>query len=98
MTMLCRLASISKCYGAREVLRVPALEIRRGETLALVGPSGAGKSTLLRVASGVLRPQSGRLLLAGRDAATWSPREIARTVATLPISPGSTPAAPHSRW
>ncbi len=43
------------------------LEIRRGESVALVGPSGAGKSTLADVILGVLQPASGRILVDGRD-------------------------------
>ncbi|MCE9638361.1 MAG: ABC transporter ATP-binding protein [Planctomycetes bacterium] len=71
-------------YGPCGVLRDVTLAVAAGEMVGVLGPNGAGKSTLLRVASGVLRPQLGRLLLDGRDAAKWTAREIARTVATLP--------------
>ena len=43
------------------------LEIRRGESVALVGPSGAGKSTLADVMLGVLQPTGGRILVDGQD-------------------------------
>ncbi|MBY8869317.1 ABC transporter ATP-binding protein [Streptomyces sennicomposti] len=45
---------------------------------ALVGPSGSGKSTLLAVAGALLRPDSGQVLLDGRDIARLSPAEQAR--------------------
>ncbi|MEU3344672.1 ABC transporter ATP-binding protein [Streptomyces sp. NPDC006700] len=45
---------------------------------ALVGPSGSGKSTLLAVAGALLRPDSGQVLLGGRDMARLSPAEQAR--------------------
>ena len=60
-------------------LRGVALELRRGERVALVGPSGGGKSTLLRVLAGLYRPAAGRLTLDGAPAA-W-PR--LRRLATL---------------
>lgn len=47
--------------------------VTRGETLALLGATGAGKTALLRLLAGHDRPDSGRLLLAGRDLAPQSP-------------------------
>lgn len=49
-----------------------ALEVARGETLALVGPNGAGKSTLLSLIAGTLRPSTGRITLDGRPLSTSS--------------------------
>ena len=48
-------------------LHVPALDVERGETLALIGPSGSGKTTLLHVLAGVKTPQSGRVITDGVD-------------------------------
>ena len=44
-----------------------SLEVAAGETVTVLGPSGSGKSTLLRVVAGLLRPDSGRVLLEGDD-------------------------------
>ncbi|HEY1967014.1 MAG TPA: ATP-binding cassette domain-containing protein [Pseudonocardia sp.] len=43
-----------------------SLSVRQGETVAVLGPNGAGKSTLLGVLAGLLRPDSGRVVLDGR--------------------------------
>ena len=50
-------------------LRNINLRVEKGEVFAILGPNGSGKSTLLQVISGILRPTSGRALVAGRVAA-----------------------------
>ena len=44
-----------------------AFEVAEGETVALLGPNGAGKSTTLAVLSGLLRPDSGRVVVGGDE-------------------------------
>lgn len=64
-------------YGrAAPVLRGLSVTVRAGEVVCLVGPNGAGKSTALRVASGLLAPRSGRVLLAGREVTGLSPQRL----------------------
>jgi ATP-binding cassette subfamily F protein 3 len=48
-------------YAGRTVLRVPELDLYRGERVALIGPNGAGKSTLLKTIAGELAPVEGSL-------------------------------------
>ena len=43
------------------------LAVRRGELLTLLGPSGCGKTTALRTLTGHVRPESGRVVIDGRD-------------------------------
>ncbi len=66
-----RVENVSKTYGrfgrATRALDDVSLEVRRGETLGLIGPNGAGKTTLLSCLLGFLRPDSGRIRVAGRD-------------------------------
>ncbi len=49
------------------VLDIPALQVPAGEHLAIAGPSGSGKTTLLNLIAGILRPQSGRILVDGAE-------------------------------
>jgi ABC-type lipoprotein export system ATPase subunit len=61
-----------------EVLRGVDVELRRGDFLALRGASGAGKSTLLHLLGGLDSPTRGEVLLAGRNLAELSRRDLAR--------------------
>jgi len=54
-------------FGDHEVLSEIDLEVPEGETLGVMGSSGGGKTTLLRCISGLLRPTSGRISVAGVD-------------------------------
>lgn len=54
-----RLTDVSKRYGRRRVLRNVSLDVRRGESVAIVGANGSGKSTLLGICAGTIRATSG---------------------------------------
>ena len=70
---LLKLLEVSKRYESATgtesvpVLRDVTLEIRRGESVAIVGPSGSGKSTLLNIMGTLDRPMSGQVLLDARE-------------------------------
>jgi branched-chain amino acid transport system ATP-binding protein len=61
------LRGIRAGYGEHVVLRDVSLTVQPGSVVAVLGPNGAGKTTLLRVASGLLRPAAGAVLLDGED-------------------------------
>ena len=67
-----RLENISYAYPSRgrkdPILQDVSFAINKGEAIGLVGPSGSGKTTLVNVLLGLLRPQSGRLMIDGADA------------------------------
>ena len=65
-------------YGAHTVLRDIDLVVPDHSVVALLGPNGAGKTTLLRVASGLLRPSAGQMLIDGTDVTGWAPHRLAR--------------------
>jgi branched-chain amino acid transport system ATP-binding protein len=77
--MTLELRRISASYDGHTVLRDVDLVVPDGSVVALLGANGAGKTTLLRVASGLLRPDAGQLLLDGRDVTGWPADRIARS-------------------
>jgi ABC-type multidrug transport system ATPase subunit len=64
-------------FGSRDALAATELEVRAGETVALVGPNGAGKSTLLALLAGALEPTSGRVERRGETRVGWVPQRPA---------------------
>jgi iron(III) transport system ATP-binding protein len=60
---------VSLFFGDIEAVNEVSFDLKPGEIVCLLGPSGCGKSTLLRLAAGVERPQSGRVLLDGFEVA-----------------------------
>ena len=80
---LLQLQNVSKHFdsvsadGSLMVLSDVNLQIRRGESLAIVGPSGSGKSTLLNIIGTLDRPSSGQVLLDGRDLSNLNEEELA---------------------
>jgi len=61
-----------------------SLDIRKSQRVALLGPNGSGKTTILKIASGVLSPKKGAILLRERNIRELSRKEIAREVAVVP--------------
>lgn len=63
-------------YHAEPLLSLKHIEVQSGEVVFLYGPSGSGKSTFLELLSGVLKPKSGSLKVAGKDLAQMSLAEL----------------------
>lgn len=59
--------SLSKSYKENEVLNSISFCVKDGEFLSILGPSGCGKTTLLRMLIGLLKPDSGSIVLDGED-------------------------------
>jgi putative ABC transport system ATP-binding protein len=64
--------------GGVTVLKDVSLEVRPGESIGIVGPSGSGKSTLLNMITGIDRPTSGQVFVAGQAVHTLSENRLAR--------------------
>jgi branched-chain amino acid transport system ATP-binding protein len=74
---LLELNDIQAGYGrAALVLRGLTVRVPAAAVVCLVGPNGAGKSTVLKVASGLLAPRSGRILIDGRDVTGQGPQQM----------------------
>ncbi len=81
-TVVLKLTNLVRVFGEGErqirVLDGASAELRAGEATALVGPSGSGKSTLLHIAGLLETPNSGQVLVAGRDCSRMSDDERTR--------------------
>lgn len=75
---------VKKKYGSVEALRGVSLSVYTGEVLAIVGDNGAGKSTIIKIISGAISPDSGEIIIAGKNYQRLKPREaIAAGVSTV---------------
>src|ERR1700723_3013288 len=67
MTLALETRGLEKQFGGLKVTRDLSLKIAQGARHALIGPNGAGKTTVINLLTGVLRPNSGRILLEDND-------------------------------
>ncbi|HTO60731.1 MAG TPA: ABC transporter ATP-binding protein [Bradyrhizobium sp.] len=69
---------LSKSYGGVHAVRGVSFQLAAGEILALIGPNGAGKSTCFDMLNGQNTPDSGRIMLLGKETTGQRPRAIWR--------------------
>ncbi len=69
---------ISKSFGALRAAQAVTFEIKAGEIYGLLGPNGAGKTTSISMISGLLRPDSGRVIVSGAD--VWTDPQGAKVL------------------
>ncbi len=82
---LLELKSVCSGYSRNRTLHDVDLIVDRGEIVTLVGANGAGKSTLVKTISGLLRPQSGSILLDGEEVGSLTPSaRLRRGIAHVP--------------
>ncbi len=65
-------------YGKVQVLHQLSISVPKGQLVTLIGSNGAGKTTTLRAISGMIKPDAGEILLAGRNIAGMASHEITR--------------------
>jgi len=77
---------LSRNYGDKRALIDLDLRVELGEILGSLGPNGAGKSTTVKILTGLIRPSSGRALVAGYDVVE-QPLEVKRRIGYVPETP-----------
>jgi branched-chain amino acid transport system ATP-binding protein len=83
--MLLSLDNVTTYYGQMRILEGISLQVAEGELVCLLGGNASGKSTTLKTVLGIVRPRTGRVLLAGQDVTHWPvPRRIADGIAIVP--------------
>jgi tungstate transport system ATP-binding protein len=66
--------------NGRDALKIKSLDVKRGETLAIVGPNGAGKSTLLLALAHLIKPKHGEILFNGKPISQMNELEYRRKI------------------
>ena len=73
-----QMTDVSKAFGGVQAVTRVSLEVPRSEIVSVIGPNGAGKTTVLNMISGFYHPDTGRIVLDGRDITDLPPSHIAR--------------------
>ncbi len=73
-----KLENIVAKYGKVEALKGISLEVRPGELVTLIGSNGAGKSTTIKIISGLLKPESGQVILEGAKTTGLPPYQMVK--------------------
>jgi branched-chain amino acid transport system permease protein len=71
-----RLENVSKSFGGIQALKDFSTTLEAGKITSLIGPNGAGKTTAFNVITGFLAPDTGRVLLRGRDITRMKPHQM----------------------
>lgn len=74
---LLQIENLSKAFGGVQAVLGVSLTLNRGEILGIIGPNGSGKTTLVNLATGFVKPDSGKVTFMGRDITGVQPHKIA---------------------
>lgn len=73
-----RVESLSKAFSGFQAVGGANLQVNQGEIVAVIGPNGAGKTTLFNLITGIIKPDSGRVLFKDEDITGLPPHKICR--------------------
>ena len=91
MEAIIRFEQVSKSFGDQTVLQNFSLDVFPGEFLTIIGRSGCGKTTALKLVNGLISPDSGRILVQGKDVAESDPVALRRRIGYVIQSVGLFP-------
>jgi branched-chain amino acid transport system ATP-binding protein len=78
MSMILDIRNVTVRFGGVVALDKVSFGVNRGEFLCLIGPNGAGKTTMMRAVTGVIKPQTAQVLLAGKNISNLPTHKRAR--------------------
>lgn len=81
-----RISKLEFSYGEQFSVRADSLAVQGGEILTLLGPNGSGKTTLLKCINALLKPDSGSIMVCGRDIRSYARNELSRIIGYVPQS------------
>jgi len=70
--------SLTKTFGGFKAVNNANLDVKKGEIIAVIGPNGAGKTTLFNLITGIIKPDSGRVLFKGEDITGLPPYKVCK--------------------
>jgi branched-chain amino acid transport system ATP-binding protein len=77
VTDLLDVSGLSRTFGGLKAVRDLSFLVQSDEILGLIGPNGAGKTTVVNLLSGIIKPNSGKVLLSGEEVTGLAPHELA---------------------
>ncbi|MGC8516137.1 MAG: ABC transporter ATP-binding protein [Thermoplasmata archaeon] len=92
MVVKLELRNVTKSYGKTKVINDLSISVEAGEFFVVLGPSGTGKSTLLKLIVGIEQPDSGKILIDGKDVTRLPPnkRNLAMVFQNYALYPNMT--------
>lgn len=82
--MIIEVKDLCFSYKKHKVLNEVNLKIESNQAVALIGPNGAGKTTLFKCLLGFFKPESGQVLIDGKDVSLYSQKELSKLIAYIP--------------
>ena len=67
MSDIVQISGLNKSYGYKQIIKDMNLNLEGGKIIGLLGPNGSGKSTLIKILGGVLKPDSGNVIIDGKQ-------------------------------